>query len=383
MPNMNAKDLQCGVGNTVISITPTGDIKLCPMADPNDFPIANIFNDDLYKILSKYPILRIKDPKPELCGDCEHVNFCGNCVVRGLKKYHEMGNKCSWGKNINLPSVLEGQEIVVEVVLTLENIHKFYGDFEALKGISFEIKEGQIFGYLGPNGSGKTTTIKLLLGLIRPSSGNVYILGEDPYPDNIEAKNVRQHIGSMLEFNSLYENLTGLENIAFWANLYGINGQTALKKAKNVIEMVKLSEWGNTSVSKYSYGMNKRLVLARALVSDPDILILDEPTAGVDPESRYIIRNMMKKLAKQGKTIFFSSHDLEEVQKVCTHVALLKKGKLISEGVLNEIITEFGNSRTFVLLESPTDARYVAKKIQNITYDLKNRRTFDLILFRR
>lgn len=108
MPNMNAKDLQCGVGNTVISITPTGDIKLCPMADPNDFPIANIFNDDLYKILSKYPILRIKDPKPELCGDCEHVNFCGNCVVRGLKKYHEMGNKCSWGKNINLPSVLEG-----------------------------------------------------------------------------------------------------------------------------------------------------------------------------------------------------------------------------------------------------------------------------------
>ena|GEM_PF-1146344 len=380
---MNAKDLQCGVGNTVISITPTGDIKLCPMADPNDFPIANIFNDDLYKILSKYPILRIKDPKPELCGDCEHVNFCGNCVVRGLKKYHEMGNKCSWGKNINLPSVLEGQEIVVEVVLTLENIHKFYGDFEALKGISFEIKEGQIFGYLGPNGSGKTTTIKLLLGLIRPSSGNVYILGEDPYPDNIEAKNVRQHIGSMLEFNSLYENLTGLENIAFWANLYGINGQTALKKAKNVIEMVKLSEWGNTSVSKYSYGMNKRLVLARALVSDPDILILDEPTAGVDPESRYIIRNMMKKLAKQGKTIFFSSHDLEEVQKVCTHVALLKKGKLISEGVLNEIITEFGNSRTFVLLESPTDARYVAKKIQNITYDLKNRRTFDLILFRR
>lgn len=272
---------------------------------------------------------------------------------------------------------------MVEVVLTLENIHKFYGDFEALKGISFEIKEGQIFGYLGPNGSGKTTTIKLLLGLIRPSSGNVYILGEDPYPDNIEAKNVRQHIGSMLEFNSLYENLTGLENIAFWANLYGINGQTALKKAKNVIEMVKLSEWGNTSVSKYSYGMNKRLVLARALVSDPDILILDEPTAGVDPESRYIIRNMMKKLAKQGKTIFFSSHDLEEVQKVCTHVALLKKGKLISEGVLNEIITEFGNSRTFVLLESPTDARYVAKKIQNITYDLKNRRTFDLILFRR
>ncbi|MCE7697316.1 MAG: PqqD family peptide modification chaperone [Methanobacterium paludis] len=104
----DAKDLRCGVGNTVISITPTGDIKLCPMADPNDFPIANIFNDDLYKILSKYPVLQIKDPKPELCGDCEHINFCGNCVVRGLKKYREIGDKCSWGKNISLTSVLEG-----------------------------------------------------------------------------------------------------------------------------------------------------------------------------------------------------------------------------------------------------------------------------------
>ncbi|MCE7697317.1 MAG: ABC transporter ATP-binding protein [Methanobacterium paludis] len=260
---------------------------------------------------------------------------------------------------------------MVEVVLNLDNIHKFYGDFEALRGISFEIEEGQIFGYLGPNGSGKTTTIKLLLGLIKPSSGNIHILGEDPYPDTIGAKNVRQRIGSMLEFNGLYENLTGLENIVFWANLYGIEGKIALERAKNVIEMVKLTEWNDTHVSKYSYGMNKRLALARALVSDPDILILDEPTAGVDPESRYLIRNMMKKLADQGKTIFFSSHDLEEVQKVCSHVALLKKGKLISQGALNKVLSEFGKSRTFARLKFPADAEYLAKKIQNIAYDIK------------
>jgi ABC-2 type transport system ATP-binding protein len=255
--------------------------------------------------------------------------------------------------------------------INIDNVHKSYGDIEALKGISFEIMEGQIFGYLGPNGSGKTTTIKLLLGLIKPSDGRVRVFGEDPYPDNINAKNIRQHIGSMLEFNGLYENLTGLENLTFWANLYGVEGQTATDMAKKVIEMVKLSQWADTSVSKYSYGMNKRLAFARALVSDPDILILDEPTVGVDPESRYLIRNMMKELANQGKTIFFSSHDLEEVQKVCTHVALLKKGKLISKGTLENVISEFGNPRTYIRLESSSDAKYLAGKIRNVTYDIK------------
>ena len=246
----------------------------------------------------------------------------------------------------------------------------FYGDFEALKGISVKIEEGQIFGYLGPNGSGKTTTIKLLLGSIKPSSGSLHILGEDPYFNSVEARNTRKSIGSMLEFNGLYEKLTGLENVVFWAKLYGINSSLALEKAESVIEMVKLSEWSNAPVSKYSYGMNKRLALARALVSDPDILILDEPTGGVDPESRVLIRNIMKELANQGKTIFFSSHDLEEVQKVCTHVALLKKGKIIANGSLNDVISGLGKSKTFTRLQSNIDAQQLAKLIENMVYEL-------------
>ncbi len=103
----DAKDSPCGAGNTLIAITPTGDIKLCPMADPTDFPIANVYDDDLYSILSKYPVLQVKDPKPEVCGECKHISFCGNCVVRGLKKYHEIGDKCSWGKISDIASVLE------------------------------------------------------------------------------------------------------------------------------------------------------------------------------------------------------------------------------------------------------------------------------------
>ena len=260
---------------------------------------------------------------------------------------------------------------MAEVLINLNGIHRIYGDFEALRGVSLEVERGQIFGYLGSNGSGKTTTIKLILGLIRPSSGNIRILGEDPYPDGDKAMDTRRHMGSMLEFNGLYENLTGLQNLVFWAELYGMNGQKAHERAKILMGAVKLLDWDDVQVVKYSYGMHKRLALARALVSDPDILVLDEPTAGVDPESRYLIRNMMKELADQGKTIFFSSHDLEEVQKVCSHIALLKKGKLISMGTLKDVISQFGRSRLFVRLKSPADADSLAQEIQHIGQDIK------------
>lgn len=258
-----------------------------------------------------------------------------------------------------------------DVFIELTDVHRFYDDFEALKGISLKIKEGQIFGYLGPNGSGKTTTIKLLLGLIKPSSGSVKVFGEDPYSDHKDARDTRKRIGSMLELTGLYRNLTGLDNLIFWGKLYGIDNQSALEKAENAINLVKLSKWADVNVSKYSFGMDRRLALARALVTDPDVLILDEPTASVDPESRYLIRNIMKELALKGKTIFFSSHDLEEVQKVCSQVALLKKGELLSVGALEDMINKFGKSRTFIRLESPTKADLFAQKILKQAHDLK------------
>lgn len=260
---------------------------------------------------------------------------------------------------------------MADVFIELNDVHRFYDDFEALKGISLKIEEGQIFGYLGPNGSGKTTTIKLLLGLIKPSSGEVKVFGENPYSDYKEARDARKRIGSMLELTGLYGNLTGLENLIFWGKLYGIDDQSALEKAKNSINMVKLSKWTDVKVSKYSFGMDRRLALARALVTDPDILILDEPTASVDPESRYLIRNIMKELALKGKTIFFSSHDLEEVQKVCSQVALLKKGELLSVGALEDMINKFGKSRTFIRLKSPAKADILAQRILKQTHDLK------------
>lgn len=265
---------------------------------------------------------------------------------------------------------LGGISVINDIVLNLNSVHRFYGDFEALSGVSLEVKKGQIFGYLGPNGSGKTTTIKLFLGLIKPSSGSLTVLGEDPY-DDVRAMDTRRNIGSMLEFDGLYEQLTGLQNLVYWAELYGLKGQKATIIAKQIIDSVKLSEWANTAVAKYSFGMRKRLALARAMVCDPDILILDEPTVGVDPESRFLIRNMIKDLAAQGKTIFFSSHDLEEVQKVCSHIAILKKGKLIFKGTLNDVINKLGKSKLFIRLKSSENADLMANKLHDMGYDVK------------
>jgi ABC-2 type transport system ATP-binding protein len=251
-----------------------------------------------------------------------------------------------------------------EVLIDLKEIHRFYGDFEALKGISLKVEKGQIFGYLGPNGSGKTTTIKLILGLIRPSVGTVSVNGGDPYTE--KGINVRTNIGSMLELDGLYDKLTGFENVVYWAELFNINGDDAAEAAENVLKLVEMSNWTDVQVSKYSFGMRKRLSLARALICDPDIIILDEPTVGVDPETRYIIRKMMKDLASQGKTIFFSSHDLEEIQKTCTHVAIIKKGKLIFNGSLNDVLDQFGKPKLFIRMKSSDDTKPVAKKLKDM-----------------
>ena len=258
-----------------------------------------------------------------------------------------------------------------EIVLNLDDVNRFYGNFKALKDVSLRVKSGEIFGYLGPNGSGKTTTIKLLLGLIKPSSGSVIVLGEDPYIDDYKAMDTRKNVGSMLEFDGLYEQLTGLENLVFWAKLYGLEGQKAVARAKQVINSVKLSEWADVPVAKYSFGMRKRLAFARALVSNPELIILDEPTVGVDPESRYLIRNMIKDLAAQGKTIFFSSHDLEEVQKVCSHIAILKKGEILFNGTLDDVITQFGKPKRFIRFKSSKNAYELALNLQKKGYDAK------------
>jgi len=240
-----------------------------------------------------------------------------------------------------------------------------------LKNISLNIKKGQIYCYLGPNGSGKTTTIKIILGLLKTSSGSVEVLGEDPYIDNVKSLDVKRCIGSMLEWDGLYLNLTGLENVIYWAELYGQDKFDARENAVDAIQKVKLLDWANTLVSKYSHGMKKRLSFVRAIINDPDILVLDEPTSGIDLESRILIRDALRNFVKRGKTVFFSSHDLEEVKKVSSSLSILNKGKIIFNGSLDELIKTFGQNEVYIQMKNPDDAFSMIKKFENNVTSLK------------
>ncbi|MDR2873699.1 MAG: ABC transporter ATP-binding protein [Methanobrevibacter sp.] len=155
----------------------------------------------------------------------------------------------------------------MSIVIDINNLNKCYGSFKALEDISFQVKKGQIFGYVGPNGAGKTTTIKIILGLMKPTSGKVNILGGNTFPDTHESFELRSKIGAILDFNGLINDWSGLDNLIFWAGLYNINKENAFSLAKKLIKLVKLEDWEDINVFKYSNGMQKRLSLAKSLIS--------------------------------------------------------------------------------------------------------------------
>jgi ABC-type multidrug transport system ATPase subunit len=175
----------------------------------------------------------------------------------------------------------------------------------------------------------------------------------------------------MLEWDGLYLNLTGLENVVYWAEIYGQNKVEANKNAVDAIQKVKLLDWADTLVSKYSHGMKKRLSFARAIINDPDILVLDEPTSGIDLESRILIRDLMRNFIKKGKTVFFSSHDLEEVQKISSSLSILNKGNIIFNGILEELIKIFGQVEIYIQLKTPEDATALIKNFENNVTNIK------------
>jgi ABC-2 type transport system ATP-binding protein len=262
-----------------------------------------------------------------------------------------------------------GTDDETDTVIEFINVSKFYQEFEALKNVSFKVKKGQIFGFLGPNGSGKTSTIKLILDLMGFSSGKVNVL-EEVSETELSSEKIRLNIGSLLEFNGLIDTLTGLENLIFWGGLYNIKKNKSILKANELLYLFKLNEWADTKVSKYSYGMKKRLGLARSLISNPELIILDEPTLGVDPESRQLIRQILVELSNDGKTIFFSSHDLAEVQKICSHLAVIKNGEIKFSGNLNDFLVKYGKSETYITMSSDDEAKNLLEVLK-IDFNVK------------
>lgn len=226
--------------------------------------------------------------------------------------------------------------------IRLEGICKHLGRREILKDVSFTVKRGDIFGYLGPNGAGKTTTIRVLLGLLEVTSGRASILGQD-----VNAAETRKKLGFVMESDGLYDNMTAYENVAYYSRIYGVSH--AKGRIDTVLELVKLSDKAGDKVGTYSKGMRQRLALARAMVHDPQILILDEPTASVDPSGQIEIRQIILDMAhKESKTIFLSSHNLDEVQRICNRVALIHKGEIKIYGERDELQRRMGKKEVII-----------------------------------
>jgi ABC-2 type transport system ATP-binding protein len=216
-------------------------------------------------------------------------------------------------------------------VLTLQNISKSYGKIQALSNLSFEIPQGCVFGVLGPNGSGKTTLLSIILDVLKADAGNFLWFGQPGSPEQ------RKKIGSLLETPNFYHYLSASNNLKITNS---ISGRGSLAAIDSVLEKVKLYERRNSRFSSYSLGMKQRLAIAAALLGDPQVLVLDEPTNGLDPVGIAEIRELMIALNKQGHTIIMASHLLDEVEKVCTHVAILKKGQLLTTGHVNDVLVD-------------------------------------------
>ncbi len=248
-------------------------------------------------------------------------------------------------------------------IISLEHVDKDLGKRQILKDVTLAVKQGDIFGYLGPNGAGKTTTIRIILGLLAATSGKVSILGQD-----VQIDKVRQKIGFVLEADGLYDNLSAYDNLLYYAKLYDIPQPS--QKVDNILKLVGLAERAKDKVGTYSKGMRQRLALARAMAPDPEVLVLDEPTAGVDPTGQIEIRQvMLDMIHKQGKTILLSSHNLDEVQRICNRIALIHKGQIRLYGELEQFKREMGQGG--VVIETaetvPADTLTELQKLPDVS----------------
>ncbi|MBO0528137.1 ABC transporter ATP-binding protein [Clostridium botulinum] len=216
-------------------------------------------------------------------------------------------------------------------VLQVENIHKKIGKREIIKDVSFSVKEGEIFGFLGPNGAGKTTTIRMMVGLIAPTKGRIKIMGYDIQKERIKAL---ENVGCIVENPDMYNDLTGMQNLKYYADLYG---DITKERINEVAELVGLKDRINDKVKKYSLGMKQRLGLGQAILSNPKLLILDEPTNGLDPIGMHEFREIVKDIAKKNNSaVFISSHILSEIEQMCDHFAIINKGSIKTVQAVSE-----------------------------------------------
>ncbi len=228
-------------------------------------------------------------------------------------------------------------------VASMKNAVKRYGNVQALDHVSFDIQKGEIIGLLGPNGAGKTTAIRVLAGLISADSGEITLLEEKQHVNNIRLK---KHMGLVTQEVTVFEELTAEENLRFFGGLYGVKGDMLRRRVKETLEFVGLSEYAKKAPGKFSGGMQRRLNIACALVHSPEFLIMDEPTVGIDPQSRNYILESVKHLVQRGTTVLYTSHYMEEVQAIADHIVIMDQGRVIADGTLEELIGRIQHEET-------------------------------------
>lgn len=226
-------------------------------------------------------------------------------------------------------------------MVKIENLYKHYGKFVALNHLNLSIEKGELFGFVGPNGAGKTTTMRIISGLLKADGGSVHVAGVDALKDN---QSLKRKIGYMPDFFGVYDNLKAIEYMEFYASIYGITGEKAKSMCLELMDLVNLSDKADFYVDGLSRGMKQRLCLARSLVHNPELLILDEPASGLDPRARFEMKGILKNLHDMGKTIIISSHILSELAEMCTTIGIIDKGSMVSKGTVDEIIQKLNTS---------------------------------------
>lgn len=236
----------------------------------------------------------------------------------------------------------------MDLIIETKDLVKTFGKFTAVDGLSIEVPAGSIYGFVGPNGAGKTTTMRILTTLTRPTSGSAWVAGHLVTEDR---RAVRRSVGYMPDEFGVYDDLRVWEYLDFFAACYDIPENDRRVLIDDLLELVDLSHRRQDMVDKLSRGMKQRLSLARTLAHDPAILILDEPASGLDPRARIEIRELMVELANMGKTIFFSTHILADVENICTHVGIIESGQMVMQGSMNEMKAQLTPHREIIVTD--------------------------------
>jgi len=248
-------------------------------------------------------------------------------------------------------------------MIEVRNLTKRFKDRTALNGVSFQVNEGEIFGYLGPNGAGKTTTMRIILGLLKPTAGDALVWGQNLG----ENEDLRKKVGVLLEHDGLYERISACENLDYYAQLYGVSNR--VEKIENLLEFVGLSDRKNDKVGEFSKGMKRKLALARAIIHDPNVLFLDEISAGLDPEAQKMLRDLILRLSGEERiTIFLNSHDLDEVQRICSKIAILQRGEIKAYDTIDNLRGKFTKPVVGITLSDNREVEKALNLLSSLDY---------------